>query len=301
MNVQFEYLGNEVHLKSHYVPDFPTIARRLGGRWNGNAWVFSRNHLNAVRNACLDIYGEDGRPQPFYSVDVRYNSQVAERQKQFFDLGRMIIGRFRRDSGILPGPKVSILEGEFSNSGGSAKNPTIGIILSPTFTCSVGDVPKYILDHWSEFSCGQLLRVYDPQSSTTDAILNQIAALVYQLPPEVAEPFLPLLPQHQDTLSLVNNYIGSSILETLALLQDLQKHTANRSPRFVVKYSKGSLEVQGDDPSLFGLIEKIVKACHIAEGESYGVQLRAGDGFVYADVYRGSLSDSDKVTLRLIP
>lgn len=293
MWVDFQITKKDIKVVSPYLPELPAKARQLGGVWDGACWVYPLAVLRAVRRLYLSLYGEDGTPQAYYDVEVEYYGNVGEGKRQFFDLGRLIFSRYRRDAAVRTGDFVTLLDGGFYPSGGSAKYPSIGVALTPTLICFVRRVPEYVVKNWSLFSVGKLLKAEVGAVSQTELILNQIAVLVYQLPPEVAAPFLPLLPQYQESFSLYANTLVKTLTEGLALLQSLVSSIDSGSVRLVVHPGKG---VEGGMEAFHPVAKRLALA--YGRDEVVALEFRKQDPFIDVEIHR---SGESAFTVRLVP
>ena len=117
--------GGAVALKSPYHPDLPSMARRIGGRWDRQAWRFDSRDEERVRDLARDIYGTDGADGArLVDVEIIIHDEIVSQRAAIYFAGREIARAFGRDSGCRLGEGVLHLEGESPQSGGSAKNWT---------------------------------------------------------------------------------------------------------------------------------------------------------------------------------
>ncbi len=61
MTINITTENGKTKVVTPYNPSFPTRAKKLGGRWQGGAWVFDARDEERVRDLCRDIYGTDGQ------------------------------------------------------------------------------------------------------------------------------------------------------------------------------------------------------------------------------------------------
>lgn len=122
----------QVIVNAPYHPNFPTGAKRLGGKWNPaeKVWVFDLRDEDRVRELCNQIYGSDAHviggkgeraPVELVTLRLRAKSEVSAHTSAVFAAGRCVARATGRDSGARLGDGVVLLEGQ-ATSGGSMKN-----------------------------------------------------------------------------------------------------------------------------------------------------------------------------------
>ena len=111
----------KITVVSPYNSIFVAEARRLGGKFQQEQWIFDARDESAVREACYRCYGDDGIR--LHQVDIRITAPkgLFADKAPISILGRTVARAFGRDSGAKVGDGVVIEAGGFS-SGGSAKN-----------------------------------------------------------------------------------------------------------------------------------------------------------------------------------
>jgi len=135
---------------SPYHPQFPSGARRLGGRWDAatRTWRFDPRDEHRVRDLCSRIYGTDGSPAAAELVTLRVRldrgSVLRAACGSIFLAGRCVARAYGRDSGARLGPGVVVIDGSSPRSGGSMKN-WVTIWAGPA-TFEVRDVPRQIAE-----------------------------------------------------------------------------------------------------------------------------------------------------------
>ena len=136
----------KITVTSPYNSIFVAEARRLGGKFKDQKWIFDARDESAVREACFRCYGDDGIR--LHQVDVRItapNGLFADKT-HISILGRTVARAFSRDSGANVGDGVVIEAGGFS-SGGSAKN--WGTRAEPGTTIILRDVSAPLVKEYS--------------------------------------------------------------------------------------------------------------------------------------------------------
>jgi len=132
--------GNRVYVKTPFNGEVVSAAKRIGGKWDQEhkAWHFDRKDEARVREMLVGIYGTDGTPGP--TATVRWT--VSDKDtvgNELWAFGRCLIRRRARDADPTVGEGVVVEEGEFDPSGGSVKNPRVGI--NTLMTILIRDVP----------------------------------------------------------------------------------------------------------------------------------------------------------------
>jgi hypothetical protein len=138
-----------MHVKSPYNPQFVGEAKALGGKWNpnGGTWIFDPRTEDRVRKLLKSIYGTD--EIEYRSANVRLDAgawwrhdTVGNSAACYFG-GRLVLSRKFRDSRVMLGEGVILVDGGFNRSGGSTRYPSLNIDEGQTFV-EVYDVP---IDH----------------------------------------------------------------------------------------------------------------------------------------------------------
>ena len=113
---------DRLELRAPFPAGLPYRCRGLGGRWKGAevGWVFERQHENAVRLICLDLFGLDGHPESLedtVDLEVTVDEQVVSRTvfettgQPIAFLGREIAAPVPRKDVARPGRGVKFLKG----------------------------------------------------------------------------------------------------------------------------------------------------------------------------------------------
>ena len=130
--------------------------RGLGGRWKGVevGWVFEREHEDAVRVICLDLFGLDGHPESLENtvdLEVTVDEQVVSRTvfettgRPIAFLGREIAAPLPRKDVARPGRGVKFLKGR-PLCRHSVESYLLSIANGSVFT--VGAFPRLALDRF---------------------------------------------------------------------------------------------------------------------------------------------------------
>lgn len=140
--VVLQVADHQLIVKSPYHPDFPGLARQLGGKWRPPHWIFDARDHDRVADLCRTIYGTAGEEVEL--VDVRCSPPIDDCTKTWHDFGRFLATRSYRDQGVRLGDGVVVVEGSFPPSGGSQKNPCLdayeGTIVE------IRDVPRRLVE-----------------------------------------------------------------------------------------------------------------------------------------------------------
>ena len=120
-------------------------AKELGGKWNGNAsaWQFPETIEDLVRDALMDIYGEDGKPTEKVTIDIKLDTED-DIEQSLVIAGVEFLTRRDRDSAVGVRNGAIIVKGSFKKSGGSLQYPRIGCPTSETVLRV--QIPKTKLD-----------------------------------------------------------------------------------------------------------------------------------------------------------
>ncbi len=114
----------KISVLSPYNADFPADAKRLGGRWSGQRWVFPGHAAAEVRALVIEHYGTDGQTDvELVTIEVRIKGWAIN-DTSFPIAGIPIARVFDRDGGAKLGEGVVVVSGGFS-SGGSKRYPNV--------------------------------------------------------------------------------------------------------------------------------------------------------------------------------
>ena len=114
-------------------------ARKLAGKWKGEAWHFPASQEERVRRLCREVYGADGKCADLVTLQLRFPELHEAERRAVFIAGREVVRATGRDSGAWLGEGVVLVSGEVG-SGGSAKYWTTRI--EPGTTIEILDVPR---------------------------------------------------------------------------------------------------------------------------------------------------------------
>ena len=145
--IHVEVDDESVLLFAPYHPAIPPAARRIGGRWTGEAWRFDARDEMDARELARAVYGTDGDDNAEI-VDVRFTiaEPVRALRGGVYFAGRVIARASGRDSGAWLGDGVLQVDGESPLSCGSARRWET--MLQPG-TYEIRDVPEPAI-HTSE-------------------------------------------------------------------------------------------------------------------------------------------------------
>lgn len=117
-------VGSVIRVESPYDPDFVSKARSLGGKFERPYWVFDPRSEQAVRKACIAVYGSDGsdNDQPRLTVRIPLDGVNGN---EWRPAGEALVRRRGRDERVQYAEGVVLHAGGFPGSGGSVKNPRL--------------------------------------------------------------------------------------------------------------------------------------------------------------------------------
>ena len=149
--------SGKLGLITNYNPDVVKLSHKLNAKWNKPYWVFDERDLDSLKEGLKEIYGTDGS-EDIKIVDIKIFLDKYSFGSEIFLFGRQILKRWRRDSKVILGDGVIVLEGGFHSSGGSVKNPRIdaktGTILL------IRDVPLPLFEKEKE-KCGDCVEIVE--------------------------------------------------------------------------------------------------------------------------------------------
>ena len=96
--MKINYQNGRMMVYSDYSAEFVKGAKRLNGKWNGEAWVFDERDKGRVNDLLLNVYGENEN-QKDETVDVQVDlDSFGEIEKDLELFGRVLAIRFRISS-----------------------------------------------------------------------------------------------------------------------------------------------------------------------------------------------------------
>ncbi len=132
-------------LESPYHPEFPALAQKIGGRWDGAQWRFDPRDEERVADLCERVFGINPLGPPPELLTIQTVIPMTEAlDDRLWGFGRLLVRRRAADDDIWLGAGVIIVDGEFATTGGSRREPAIGRPLTPV-NLEVRDVPASLL------------------------------------------------------------------------------------------------------------------------------------------------------------
>lgn len=178
MTVTITTTGRKTTVRAPFHPDWPSQARKLGGRWTDGAWVFDSRDEVRVRDLARDVYGTDGTRDPAGTVTVRISVDDVRGDRGghpavLYQAGRKIAARYGRDEEVRLGEGVVLVSGGFLHSAGSHSYIELGPLEGTVV--EVRDVPRVLAeDHGLEI-------VAEDTSPNRDALLAERERLTARL------------------------------------------------------------------------------------------------------------------------
>lgn len=147
--IKLEKKEDKLYIYTPYNCEFITAVKLLGGKWKSNisAWCVNIDLEKEVIDILKDVYGYQEKK---VNIVISFNSE----QSLGYDFeiaGRTILRRTYRDSRVKLGDGISVLNGTFSSSGGSMRNPCIGNIEEGT-EILIRNFPENRMDDIKQYS-----------------------------------------------------------------------------------------------------------------------------------------------------
>lgn len=120
--------GDKIAVTSPYDAGFVAGARALHGAFANGVWTFDGRDLDRIRALCMEVYGTTGETaaeSDVVTVRVTLTEYPHGAERDFRLAGRRLAWRPGRDSRVLLGDGVVVIDGAFPSSGGSVKNPRL--------------------------------------------------------------------------------------------------------------------------------------------------------------------------------
>lgn len=170
-------LAGLVSVTAPYNVDFVREARRAGGRWNkdSRAWVFDTRSRAAVEAALARCYGWAPGGAPTGDFHVTLTSGNAG-DKEVRLLGRTIVRRWRRDSTVVIGEGVAVIDGDFPGRAGSLSRPAVIGWGDEDVTLVIRDLPTAVMADEDLVSTYAITPAPDAAAGLADADLEDLRA-----------------------------------------------------------------------------------------------------------------------------
>lgn len=162
-SVQIAKQDNKLIAKSPYHPNLPPAAKKLGGKWDGTAWVFDARDEDRVRETYINIYGTDGETGAGSLVTVRvtFVGTFSAHQGAVYMCGRLVARAYNRDSGAKIGDGIVFTVGA-PESGGSVKNWKT--VIPKGSVVEIRDVPRPAAENFiSKIESGEIGSEYNAE------------------------------------------------------------------------------------------------------------------------------------------
>lgn len=124
------FVRSKIYVANSFSEEFNIAAREMNGRfdYSSNCWVFMRVDWDILRERLLNIFGEDGIIESKHvTVDLDLDEYMKEGESyegiEMF--GFSLAKRIDRDYKVKLDRSVYVKAGEFPNSGGSGKYPSL--------------------------------------------------------------------------------------------------------------------------------------------------------------------------------
>lgn len=144
--VKVEDKGDTIVVDTPFDPEFVREARRLGGKWNGSAWVFPKVMKGYVKEALDRIYGETGEG-PVEVVDVRIKiDPFLDENKSLWMFNKEV---FRVNSArtVSKGKGIAVVSGDVPER---ISTNTISGLKDKGIEVVIPNVPKALADKYAQ-------------------------------------------------------------------------------------------------------------------------------------------------------
>lgn len=78
MLITVKKVDDKLHVTSPYNSTFVAKARKLGGKWKDNEWVFDVLAEEPLKAALIDCYGTDGSPEQQIALKIKAKGELSE-------------------------------------------------------------------------------------------------------------------------------------------------------------------------------------------------------------------------------
>ena len=188
MDITITELAGMISVVAPYNADFVRQARRAGGKWSrdARAWVFDARDRGAVEAALVKCYGwaPAGAPMGDFHVTLTAHN-AGDREVRL--LGRTIARRWRRDSTVVIGEGVAVIDGDFPSRAGSLSRPAILDMGDAPVTLVIRDLPTTIMADADLVETYMITPAPDAAAGLADADLEDLRAERAQLMRRLAE------------------------------------------------------------------------------------------------------------------
>lgn len=181
MTVKVVRENKKLKVFSPYNSGLPREAREIGGKWDGEAWVFDIRNEEMVKDLYMDVYGQYDKPVDLVSIKLTAERDVWADRDSIYFAGRKIVSAWGRDTGAKTGDGVALQKGVI-NSGGSMKNWTTE--LDKGSVLIIHDVPASLVEPYIENpeKDGDFkVEILGPVTKTKEDLLTEKKALEKRL------------------------------------------------------------------------------------------------------------------------
>lgn len=121
--IKIEHKNGKIELTTPYLLALPHKLRQLGGKWNGEKWIFEDDSdiESSLKSMIKDHFAVDLDNTKYGTVKITVLDDISEWHEPVIAGGYVLAAARGRDSGANAEDGVLLLEGEIT-SGGSVKN-----------------------------------------------------------------------------------------------------------------------------------------------------------------------------------
>lgn len=176
MKLEITKNNGKLRVVSPYNACFIAKAKKLGGKWDEDAWVFDVLAEEPLKAALLKCYGTDGSPEPTIALKIKAKKELDEWHDSVSFGGIPVARAWGRDSGASVCDDVILVSGKIT-SGGSIANWRTYVSEGSEFILT--SVPKSILDKKDLWADDWEAEEYCPETKKPDrkALEEELARL----------------------------------------------------------------------------------------------------------------------------
>ena len=175
MLISVKKVDDKLHVTSPYNSTFVAKARKLGGKWKDNEWVFDVLAEEPLKAALIDCYGTDGSPEQQIALKIKAKGELSEWRGAVTFGGIPVATAWGRDSGAEVCDGVILSSGKIT-SGGSVANWRTYVADGSEFILT--SIPKSVFERkerWAEY--WEAEEIYKPGKNAREELEEELTRL----------------------------------------------------------------------------------------------------------------------------